>query len=1545
MRTPTNNTRKLRLLTPLFCSMTVLIAGQAFAGTPSVSLNADANRGNIAESGRVGYVGGSTRIGVSIDKNMQGQVDINQIVAEDDASATSVEGWFGYQIKDKNGSEKGVKGGGVKLNHLWADGDGRYQGDTVHKVFGAYDRDANDHAKVTAGYGQEQRDLFWSGHISKGISDKQGNGTGTATKAYDYGIGGEVGTFLEDSLTRIRGALDYEWGTDQADHEDKPTQATISAGVQQYFYDSPHSVTFDVSASKKSGGKSYGETTASNARLGYQYEFGKNGTFQSDRMTKRVRVEVPGTAAIAAIPAIPAIPGKAAQYSKKTISKPYIKLVKTTMKLENETFFKLNKATLTPSAKENLLKIAAEIRRSRYTGAIRITGNTCGLGSAKYDQILSERRARSVRKFLISEGFNPAHLIARGLGKAHPKYPNGPASGFKNRRVDIEYVTQRSVKKKMYRTEYKNVLVTAATSGTPGRAGIPGRAGTPARFIWKTEEVKTAPLWIKRALHNPIRHKRSVDTYQTSTVAPVVPVDDNFTLTSRDGMLDVLGNDGAGLTITQIVATPAHGKAVIVDGKIKYTANADYVGEDHFTYEVKDTYGKTQTAVVNIIVPKGAHNVAPIAVNDELTTYMDTAVSQDIIANDKDNDGDTLTLATITDPSFGTVSQNGNIITYTPEAGFSGTDIFTYTIFDGKGHEATATVTVIVKADTNKAPDAVNDAFSTDENTSITYDVLGNDTDADDDDLTISAKTDGAHGTVEIVDNKVKYTPEADYSGTDTFTYTISDGKGHTDTATVTVTIEEEEEENSDPEASDDSFTTYVNTEKSYDVLDNDHDDDGDTLTITDKTDGEHGTAEIINGKIKYMPESGYRGVDSFSYTISDGKGGTDTATVNVTIEGAPGNTAPEAVDDAVTTYVNIPMSYDVIDNDHDDDGDKLTISAKTDGEHGTVEIVDNKIKYIPESDYKGTDTFTYTISDGKGHSDTATVTVTIEDVTANQAPEAADDAFTTYVNTAMTYDVVDNDHDDDGDTLTISEKTDGSNGIVEIENNKIKYIPNTGYTGTDTFTYTISDGKDHTDTATVTVTIKAASGNIAPVATNDAFATEINTPKTYDVLGNDDDADGDSLIISTHSTPAHGSVTIVSNKIVYTPVTNYAGTDSFEYTISDNHGHTATATVNITIADPVLSPNYAATYGDTSITIPVLDDDTPRSTLVLTGSHSNPDHGTVSINTVNGTVTYTPEAGFTGTDTFTYEATNNKGFTGSAMVTVNVKASENRGAADDFIEIDINDAPVAHNIIDNDSASLKICGSITGNSGDSTVSISADKTSITYAANTYTGESDSFDYDVCDTDGNKVDDATVHIALSGFGGGANVAPVAISDTASVNGGGSVTIDVLANDTDADAGDTLELVGISTDGSHGHASINNGQIVYIADTDYSGNDTVTYVMTDNHGHYVYGTVTVTITMVVNSAPTISSIPAIDIVAGDYNTVDTNLALYFHDSDQGDTVYLANAYAASGELTFDGTTIWYTPKSGEASSEKPDTIHITVSDGKDDVTSTIKVNFN
>ena len=181
MKITNRHLRKLRYIAPVFCSIAVL-STQLHAG-PTVQLNGDELRDGMADSGSLGYVGGDTRIGVSINRNLEGQVDLNQIIMEDDSSATSAEGWFGYKLKDDDSRSQGHLGGGVKVNHQWVN----EEQDTVHKVFGAYDQDVDDRGKATVGYGEETEDLFWSGHVSKSISDDVVNGDVT-TRSYDYGV-------------------------------------------------------------------------------------------------------------------------------------------------------------------------------------------------------------------------------------------------------------------------------------------------------------------------------------------------------------------------------------------------------------------------------------------------------------------------------------------------------------------------------------------------------------------------------------------------------------------------------------------------------------------------------------------------------------------------------------------------------------------------------------------------------------------------------------------------------------------------------------------------------------------------------------------------------------------------------------------------------------------------------------------------------------------------------------------------------------------------------------------------------------------------------------------------------------------------------------------------------------------------------------------------------------------------------------------------------------------------------------------------------------
>ncbi|MEZ5479680.1 MAG: hypothetical protein R3E95_20045 [Thiolinea sp.] len=161
---------------------------------------------------QLNYIGGNSRIGVGIDTEFKGRIDGSHIFMESEDSVTSGQGWLGVNpTADKDKNEEVITGAGVKLNHHWVTRDESGDPLYVNKVFGAYDQNEAKDKKVTAGYGQESEDLFWSGHVSKGLSDKRVSGqtSGGADiyeKAYDYGVGGRVGTMLDDHLLRIQGA-------------------------------------------------------------------------------------------------------------------------------------------------------------------------------------------------------------------------------------------------------------------------------------------------------------------------------------------------------------------------------------------------------------------------------------------------------------------------------------------------------------------------------------------------------------------------------------------------------------------------------------------------------------------------------------------------------------------------------------------------------------------------------------------------------------------------------------------------------------------------------------------------------------------------------------------------------------------------------------------------------------------------------------------------------------------------------------------------------------------------------------------------------------------------------------------------------------------------------------------------------------------------------------------------------------------------------------------------------------------------------------------
>ena len=554
----------------------------------------------------------------------------------------------------------------------------------------------------------------------------------------------------------------------------------------------------------------------------------------------------------------------------------------------------------------------------------------------------------------------------------------------------------------------------------------------------------------------------------------------------------------------------------------------------------------------------------PDAIDDDAETDEDLAVIIPVLDNDSDPQGDGLTVIDADSPN-GTVeiSPDGELI-FTPEPDFHGDATVTYTIEDANGETDTATVSVNI-IPVNDAPDAVDDADTTDEDTAITVDLLANDTDVDGDDLTVTEATVPAEqGTlVDNGDGTVTFTPAPDFNGDATISYTVSDPFGLTDSAVHVVTVTPVDDA---PVAEDDAAETPEDTPVTIDVLANDSDPDGDPLTVTEATSPD-GTVEITPEGLVFTPAENFNGPTTISYTVADPDGNESTATVAVDV--TPENDAPDAVDDADTTDEDTAITVDLLANDTDVDGDDLTVTEATvPAEQGTlVNNGDGTVTFTPAPNFNGEAEIAYTITDEEGLTDSAVHTVTVTPV--DDAPVAEDDAAETPEDTPVTIDVLANDSDPDGDPLTVTEAT-SPDGTVEITPEGLVFTPAENFNGPTTISYTVADPDGNESTATVAVDVTPV--NDAPDAVDDADETAFETAVTVDLLANDTDVDGDDLTVTEATVPAEQG-TLVNNgdgTVTFTPAAGFTGTATIAYTIADEEGLTDGAVHTVTVAAPV---------------------------------------------------------------------------------------------------------------------------------------------------------------------------------------------------------------------------------------------------------------------------------------------------------------------------------------------------------------------------------------
>ncbi len=980
--------------------------------------------------------------------------------------------------------------------------------------------------------------------------------------------------------------------------------------------------------------------------------------------------------------------------------------------------------------------------------------------------------------------------------------------------------------------------------------------------------------------------------------APVAVADDGSTTRNSGVEVDVLANDTDpnfdDLSIADFETTSTEGGQITdAGGSLAYTPQRGFRGVDTFGYQVSDGDGGRDRGSVRVAVS----NRAPSAGDDSAVTDTDTAIDVAVLANDRDPDGDDLTAAIVSRPEHGSIRLNDDgTITYSPNAAYKGRDSFTYVASDGVDQSAPATVDLTVR---NAAPVADDDNASTDTDQPVTIDVLAGDTDANGDALTPQIAGQPANGTVEInADGSVTYTPAGGFAGEDTFTYRAFDGEDASAPATVTVTVR-----NAAPVAGDDNASTDTDQPVTIDVLANDTDANGDPLTPSVVAGPDHGSASVNDdGTITYTPADGYAGADAFTYRVTDTSGArSQIATVSIVVA----NADPVAVDDSADTDTDTAINVDVLANDSDANipgtAQRLRPQIVDQPANGSAAPNrDGTVHYTPNAGFAGTDTFTYSLSDGAGGvSRVATVTITV----ANAAPNAGDDKAITDHGTAVDIDVLANDTDANGDTLGITDLTEpigdkgNVRGIVTLVRDQVRYTPPDGFSGQVTFDYTVSDGNGGTDTATVTVTVR----NGVPVAQDDQATTPYATPVVIDVLANDSDPNGDPLSIAKLGAADHGKVSIENGQVRYTPPTGFSGTARFNYTASDGNGGTDTAEVAVLVENglPIARDDAATTDTDTEVSIDVLANDSePNGEPLTVVSAEDPSNGTVRIRDDGSLTYYAPQAGFKGDDSFDYTISDGQGGTATATVHITVRnaapSAKDDTATTGGARILI---PVLTNDTDPNNDPLSIASFDARSASKGVVTQEGGQLAYT-SADGFHG-SDTFGYVVTDGDGGT-SRGVVTVQVT------NSAPVAVDDTLSfaAKSENARTIDVLANDSDPNR-DALRITEVTGAGG-GTVSIVNNKLSYHYRSDFSGADTFSYVVVDDHGGTARGTVNLTVT---NSPPT---------TVADTATIDpgksVTISPLLNDSDSnGDAITLSAVSKPSrGTATIEGSKILYMP---------------------------------
>jgi hypothetical protein len=873
-----------------------------------------------------------------------------------------------------------------------------------------------------------------------------------------------------------------------------------------------------------------------------------------------------------------------------------------------------------------------------------------------------------------------------------------------------------------------------------------------------------------------------------------------------------LDGDGDELTYT-LVTTPTSGELTGVAPNLTYTPNNGFEGIDIFTYTVSDGLADSEIGVVNIRV--GEPNLPPLANSITVSTDVDAAV--DVSLDGVDPEGRGLTYQVNIQPFNGTVTGDGQTVTYTPANGFQGIDFFSYVVNDGVQDSEAGLVRVRVGIE-NEAPQADPKFVQVDEDSVVGFVLTASDPDGDEVEWTLLSQP--IRGTLEGEPPVLRYTPPANFKGLDNFDFQVSDGFLNSNIATVVIEVLSV---NDLPVTADSVVTTTEDTPVSFALTANDP--DGDNLTFEVVTAPSRGALSGEAPNLTYTPEDGFSGEDSLVYVASDAEGSSAETTVRILVDAV--NEAPSAADVTGSTDEDVELALTL--DGTDPDGDDLQYVITQSPEHGVVLGEGPEVVYVPAAEYSGGDTFRYLVSDGRLLSGEAEVAITINRV--EDPPEAVDTLVYTDEGVEVPAPLVA--FDPDSEELTYAVVQGPADGTLEGDAPDLIYVPNEGFAGEDSFTWTASDGETTSNVATLRIRVfPEDQENVAPTATGAQWSTDEDVPVEVQLEG--DDFNGDNLVYTVVEQPGRGQLTGQAPELVYIPQPNSSGDDFFTFTVSDGEFTSDPATVGISVAPvndpPIVFPLLINTNQGRPVSFSVVGDDPEQAPLIFEIVEP-PEHGELS--GVLPELTYTPDDAFFGDDTLVVRASDGQLDSDEATITLRVRRSNNTPPTADDLAVAVD-------------------------------------------------EDGELDFEV---------------------------------------------------TGADADGDLIVYILQALPEHGNLTGNAPNLHYEPESNFFGEDTLTFLVNDGTQNSTVATVTVTINPV-NDPPV-----AGDVSATTQAETAVEIALRADDVDGDDLTFRVSTAPGNGAATVTGATATYTPEDGF---EGTDTFVVTVSDGDLEDTASVTV---